>query len=60
MNQIEKRGQTVDVVQFPSQGGRQVEAEAVDMHLEDPVAEGIHDQLGDKGGLIFRLLPMPV
>jgi hypothetical protein len=32
-------------VELAGQGGGQVEAEAVDVHLGHPVAEGVHDQL---------------
>ena len=32
-------------MEFSSQGGCQIEAEAVDMHLGDPVAQRIHNQL---------------
>ena len=40
-----KRGQPVDVVQLARQGGRQIEAEAVDVHLRDPVTQAVHDEL---------------
>jgi hypothetical protein len=32
-------------VELAGQGGRQVEPEAVDVHLGDPVAQRVHDQL---------------
>ena len=36
-------------MQFAGQGGRQIEPEAVHMHLQDPVAQGIHDELQHMG-----------
>ena len=35
----------IDVEQLARQRARQVEAEAVDVHLEHPVAQAVHDQL---------------
>ncbi len=37
----------VDVVERAGQRGREVEAEAVDVHLLDPVAQRVHDELQD-------------
>ena len=37
--------QAVDVVQLARERRREVEAEAVDVHLQDPVAQRVHDQL---------------
>ncbi len=45
LHQIEERGQPIDVVQFAGQRGREVETEAVHVHLEDPVPQRIHDEL---------------
>ena len=44
VDQVEERGQPVDLVELPGQRGREVEAEAVDVHLEDPVPQRVHDQ----------------
>ena len=45
MNDVEERAQLVDGVQLARQRARQIEAEPVDVHLEDPVAQAVHDQL---------------
>ena len=45
LDDVEERRQPVDVVQLARQRRREVEAEAVDVHLEDPVAQAVHDQL---------------
>ncbi len=45
LHQVEERRQPVHLVELPGQGGREVEAEAVDMHLGDPVPQRVHDQL---------------
>ena len=40
-----KARQPIDLVQLAGQRRRQVEAEAVDVHLQHPVAQAVHDQL---------------
>ena len=50
LHHLEERGQPVHVVELPGQRGGEVEAEAVDVHLGDPVAQRIHDQLEDSAG----------
>ena len=45
LHEVEERGQPVHVVQFAGQRGGEVEPEPVDVHLQDPVAERVHDQL---------------
>ena len=45
MNDVEERAKLVDGMQLTSQRARQVEAEAVDVHLLHPVAQAVHDQL---------------
>src|SRR5690606_37342951 len=47
LHQVEERAQPVHFVQFAGQCGGEVEAEAVHVHLGDPVAQRIHDQLED-------------
>jgi hypothetical protein len=43
-------------VELAGEGGGEVEAEAVDVHLEDPVAEAVHDQLeGPRMGHVERV-----
>ena len=44
VDQVEERGQPVDLVELPGQRGGQVEPEPVDVHLGDPVAQRVHDQ----------------
>ena len=45
LDEVEERRQLVDLVELAGQGGREVEAEAVDVHLGDPVAQRVHDEL---------------
>ena len=45
VDHVEEGGQPVDVVQLPGEGRREVEAEAVDVHLEHPVAQAVHEEL---------------
>ena len=47
VNDVEERAELVDGVQLARERARQVEAEAVDVHLEDPVAQAVHDELQD-------------
>ena len=45
LNEVEERGQAVDLVELAGQAGREVEPEAVHMHLGHPVAQRVDDQL---------------
>ncbi len=45
LHEVEERRQPVDLVELAGQRAGQVEAEAVDVHLGDPVAQRVHDQL---------------
>ena len=36
---------SIDLEQLAGQGAGKVEAEAVDVHLDDPVAQAVHDEL---------------
>ncbi len=45
LHELEERGQPVDLVELARQRRGEVEAEAVDVHLGDPVAQRVHDQL---------------
>ena len=47
MDDVEERRQAVDVVELARQRAREVEAEAVDVALDHPVAERVHDQPQD-------------
>ena len=49
LDDVEEGGQPVDLVELAGQAGRQVEAEAVHVHLEHPVAQGVHHQLQHVG-----------
>ncbi len=45
VDEVEERGQLVDVVQLAGQRGGEVEPESVDVHLGHPVPQRVHDQL---------------
>ena len=45
LHEFEEGGELVDLVELAGQGGRQVEAETVDVHLGHPVPQAVHDQL---------------
>ena len=45
LDEFEEGGQLVHVVELPGQGGGEVEAEPVHVHLGDPVPQGVHEQL---------------
>ena len=47
MNNVEKRAKAIDFIEFPRQGAGEVEAEAVHMHVGNPIAQAVHDQLQD-------------
>ena len=49
LDQVEERRQPVDVVELAGQRRGQVEAEAVHVHLQHPVAQRVHDQLQGVG-----------
>src|SRR6202043_2373869 len=41
---VEEAGEAADVVELAGEGGGEIEAEAVDVHLGDPVAERVHEE----------------
>src|SRR6185312_15555730 len=45
VDDVEKGAEAVDLVKLPGQRARQVETEAVDVHLRDPVAKAVHNKL---------------
>ena len=45
VHQVEERRQAVDLVELAGERGGQVEPEPVDVHLQDPVPQRVHDQL---------------
>ena len=47
MNDVEEGAELVDLVELAGQGGGQVEAEPVHVHLSDPVTQRVHDELED-------------
>src|SRR5262249_32296483 len=47
VDDVEEGAQPVDLEQLAGQGRGQVEAEAIDVHLQDPVAQAVHDELQD-------------
>ncbi len=42
---VEEAAARVEAVRLPPEDRAEIEAEAVDVHLEHPVAQGIHDHL---------------
>ena len=45
LDDVEERREPVDVVELPRERGGQVEPETIDVHLQHPVAQRVHDQL---------------
>ena len=45
MNDVEERTQPIHFVQLTRERAREVEPESVDMHVEDPVPQAVHDEL---------------
>src|SRR6185369_15328628 len=45
MDDIEKRAEPVNVKKLARQSGGKIEAKTVDVHLRDPIAQAVHDQL---------------
>ena len=60
VDDVEERRQAVDVVELARQRGGEVEAEAVDVHLEHPVAQAVHDELERARVHQLSVLPQPV
>ena len=50
----------IDLVQLAGQRAREIEAEAVDVHLQHPVAQAVHDQLQHARVRMLSVLPQPV
>ena len=51
MNDVEEGTELVDIVQLTSKCGGQIEPEPVNVHLLNPIAQAVHDQLQHAGGL---------
>src|SRR5690606_2210251 len=45
MNDVEERAETIHGVQLARERGSQIEPEAIDVHLFDPVSKTVHDEL---------------
>ena len=60
VDDVEEGAEPVDLVQLARERGGEVEAEAVDVHLQHPVAQAVHDQLSVRGCSMFSVLPVPV
>ena len=45
VNDVEECSKLVDGMQLTSQRAREIEAEPVDVHLDDPVPQAVHDEL---------------
>ncbi len=60
MNDVEKRSQPINFVQFARQSRRQIEAEAVDVHFQHPVTQAVHNELQDPRMAHIQVLPVPV
>jgi len=45
MDAVEEAGEPAHVVKLPREGGGEIEAEAIDVHLADPVTEAVHQEL---------------
>ena len=63
MDDVEKRSQLVDLVQLAGQERRQIEAKAIDPHVDDDpvVPQAVHDHLQHARGFrMLNVLPQPV
>ena len=45
MNDVEEGAELVDIVQFASKRRSQIEPKPIDVHLLNPIAQAVHDQL---------------
>src|SRR5581483_8063779 len=45
MNDVEKRAQAVDLMQFSRKRGGKIEPETIDVHLQHPITQAVHDEL---------------
>ncbi len=50
LDEVEERGEPIDLVELARERRREVEAEPVDVHLRHPVAERIHDRAAARAG----------
>jgi len=59
VDDVEEGGQAIHLVELARQGGGEVEAEAVDVHLRHPVTQRVHDELQHGGGAHEEGVPGP-
>ena len=45
VDHVEEGGEAIHVVELAGEGGGEIEAEAVHVHVEDPVAQAVHEEL---------------
>ncbi|EXI74696.1 MAG: hypothetical protein AW07_01624 [Candidatus Accumulibacter sp. SK-11] len=45
VNDVHEGAELIHFVQFPGQRGCQIEAKTIDVHLDDPIPQAVHDQL---------------
>src|SRR6185369_11279189 len=57
IDDVEEGGEAIDLVQFAGQGGCEVEAEAVNVHILHPVTQTVHDELEDLGVAHVQRVP---
>src|SRR4030095_6442242 len=57
VNDIEERAKAIDFVQLARQGGSKVESKAIDVHVQHPVAEAVHDELQYLRALHVQCVP---
>jgi hypothetical protein len=60
MDNVKEGAQAVDLIQFPRQRTGQVKAEAVHMHIHNPVAQAVHNELEHAGCRTLSEFPVPV
>jgi hypothetical protein len=42
---VKERSEPIDLEEFAGERGGKIEAKAIDVHVDDPVTEAIHDEL---------------
>ena len=59
MDDVEERPKLIDRMQLTSQCARQIEAEPVHVHFNDPVPQAVHDELQDARTPHVQRVPAP-
>ena len=57
MDDVEEGAEPIDLVELARQRAREVEAEPVDVHLERPIPQAVHDQLQNLRALHVQRVP---